>query len=185
MNEILKIVHNEQANREIQFRKKAEERIEKENREETESQERSRINKEMLDNLGIEKLFYEIIGKGLLRYIDFPVEEEIPIYKKKFFGGEVLDHMEWIKKSDYTPALILYGHENSSISLCFNYWKNKSGDDETSGCETITAVVTPLKAVSLEVINYDGTNVHGIKNEIPLNRENLGQVIGAEVAKHI
>lgn len=182
MDEVLKIVRDEQFNREIKSRKIEKERIEKENREKAQSEERSRVNKEILDNLGIAELFNEVIDRGLLKMIDTRVSTNVPIYKNTIFG-KVIDHMEWETKSEYEPARIEYGHENNSISLCFNSWstENSCGDTDGSGYETITAVVTPLKTVSLEVVNYDERKVDGV----PLNRENLGQIIGAEVAKHI
>lgn len=80
----------------------------------------------VLDNSGIKNLFIELRDSGFVKKNNSPVYEKVPVYKKRFFGGEEFDHYEERKVADYEPAIIKEGP--SSISLEFNYSTSYYGD---------------------------------------------------------
>jgi len=62
-----------------------------------------------LEQSGIKRLFEEIRDSGLVKLNNKPAYKTIPVYRQKFFGGQVFDHDEYQKQSDYTPAYITEG----------------------------------------------------------------------------
>lgn len=101
-----------------------------------ESDQRAAENKRILENSGVVKLFEEIRDSGLVKFIYDPIykTERKPTdhYKNTFWGKKFVGNWEErteVKVSDFEPAKIVWGYENSSISLQFNERTVNVGDN--------------------------------------------------------
>ncbi|MEI8068141.1 MAG: hypothetical protein WCG91_04335 [Candidatus Shapirobacteria bacterium] len=128
-----------------------------------ESEKRSLDNKKILEDSGIVTLFEEIRDTGLLKYrLVKPIDG----------------------KND-VPARIVYGQENESISICFNSSNSNSEVDREGKIKIkIKINVCSGGVVLVEKIREKGYFRTAQYNHISIDKENIAEVVGNEIAKY-
>lgn len=168
-------------NRSLEEERKKDEATKIRMQEAEESKVRSNENKRIFESVGIIKLFEELRDSGIVRAENTPVYEQTPVYKQRIFGGEKQIGTKKTKISDFTPAKIVYGTENKSISLIFNIRSGFIDRYQTYYYDDrITFSITDDKKISLNEYNDDTkkTEIKVIENltEIP-------QIIADKITK--